>query len=180
MRAHTQTLLDTQHAWGNDELTSRALPASLARRFEQLLDDGRSVPGSLEVRRVPGLVLAAAQAVRGRTSAGSVAVVAADPALLRAVGQALEADGVAAVLLEDGAAAAPVALVPSSLVKGLEFDSVVLLEPASAVRRADASRPLPRRPAPRAAPRRAGPAGHMRPPTPGSGAGRRQRVSITR
>jgi DNA helicase IV len=91
----------------------------------------RSVPGSLEVRRVPELVAPAVEAVRRRTSAGSVAVVAADPALLRAVGSALAGAGVAAVLLEDGAAAAPVALVPSSLVKGLEFDSVVLLEPAA-------------------------------------------------
>ena len=40
MREHTGTLLDTQHAWGNDEATTRALSASLARRFEQLLDDG--------------------------------------------------------------------------------------------------------------------------------------------
>jgi DNA helicase IV len=40
MREHTRSLLDTQTAWGNDELTTRALTASLARRFEQLLDDG--------------------------------------------------------------------------------------------------------------------------------------------
>ena len=40
MRERTRTLLDTQTSWGNDELTTRALTASLARRFEQLLDDG--------------------------------------------------------------------------------------------------------------------------------------------
>ena len=40
MRERTRTLLDTQKTWGNDELTTRALTASLARRFEQLLDDG--------------------------------------------------------------------------------------------------------------------------------------------
>ncbi|MDP9466068.1 MAG: AAA family ATPase, partial [Actinomycetota bacterium] len=40
MREHTRTLLDTQTTWGNDELTTRALTASLARRFDQLLDDG--------------------------------------------------------------------------------------------------------------------------------------------
>ncbi len=40
MRAHTRELLDTQAAWGNDELTSRALAASLARRHDALLDDG--------------------------------------------------------------------------------------------------------------------------------------------
>jgi DNA helicase IV len=40
MRESTGWLLDNQHQWGNDELTTRALAASLARRFEQLLDDG--------------------------------------------------------------------------------------------------------------------------------------------
>lgn len=35
MREHTRTLLDTQSTWGNDELTTRALAASLARRGEQ-------------------------------------------------------------------------------------------------------------------------------------------------
>ena len=40
MREATRTLLDTQGTWGNDELTTRALAASLARRFDQLLDDG--------------------------------------------------------------------------------------------------------------------------------------------
>lgn len=40
MREHTRDLLDTQTAWGNDELTTRALAVSLARRFDQLLDDG--------------------------------------------------------------------------------------------------------------------------------------------
>src|SRR4051794_14352809 len=40
MREHTQGLLDSSGTWGNDELTTRALWASLARRYEQLLDDG--------------------------------------------------------------------------------------------------------------------------------------------
>ena len=40
MRERTQALLDGQKAWGNDELTTRALTATLARRFDQLLDDG--------------------------------------------------------------------------------------------------------------------------------------------
>jgi len=91
----------------------------------------RSVPGSLEVRRVPSLVPAAVDAVRRRADAGSVAVVAADPELLAAVGQALAAAGTVAELLGAGGPAAPVALVPVGLVKGLEFDSVVLLEPAA-------------------------------------------------
>ncbi|MFN2539689.1 MAG: AAA family ATPase, partial [Mycobacteriales bacterium] len=40
MRESTGWLLDNQNQWGNDELTTRALAASLARRYEQLLDDG--------------------------------------------------------------------------------------------------------------------------------------------
>jgi len=40
MREGTATLLDSQKQWGNDELTTRALAASLARRYDQLLDDG--------------------------------------------------------------------------------------------------------------------------------------------
>jgi DNA helicase IV len=40
MRENTTWLLDNQNQWGNDELTTRALAASLARRYEQLLDDG--------------------------------------------------------------------------------------------------------------------------------------------
>ncbi len=40
MRESTTWLLDNQHQWGNDELTTRALAASLARRYDQLLDDG--------------------------------------------------------------------------------------------------------------------------------------------
>ncbi|MCW2605993.1 MAG: family ATPase, partial [Frankiales bacterium] len=40
MREHTRALLDTQHAWGNDEGTGRALAHALALRFDALLDDG--------------------------------------------------------------------------------------------------------------------------------------------
>ncbi|MDX6218782.1 MAG: hypothetical protein QOJ48_463, partial [Frankiales bacterium] len=40
MRESTAWLLDNQNQWGNDELTTRALAASLARRYDQLLDDG--------------------------------------------------------------------------------------------------------------------------------------------
>ena len=40
MRQSTAWLLDNQSQWGNDELTTRALAATLARRFDQLLDDG--------------------------------------------------------------------------------------------------------------------------------------------
>ena len=94
-------------------------------------DSLRSVPGSLSVDQVSDLVAQAVVTVRSRVDAGSVAVVAAQDGLLRDVGAALTAAGVQAELLVDGAAAARVALVPAVLVKGLEFDSVVLLEPAA-------------------------------------------------
>lgn len=93
----------------------------------------RSVPGSLELRRTTNLVSASVAAVGERTGAGSVAVVAADRPLLTAVGQALAAAGVVAELLGEGGPAGQVALVPAELIKGLEFDSVVLLEPAALV-----------------------------------------------
>ena len=93
----------------------------------------RSVPGSLELRRTTNLVSASVAAVGERTGAGSVAVVAADRPLLTAVGQALAAAGVVAELLGEGGPAGQVALVPVELVKGLEFDSVILLEPAALV-----------------------------------------------
>ncbi|MEX2290881.1 MAG: ATP-binding domain-containing protein [Mycobacteriales bacterium] len=91
----------------------------------------RSAPDSLELRRTSVLVVDAAAAVRERTGSGSVAVVAAGAALLTAAGEQLAADGVGAELLGEGIPAGQVALVPADLVKGLEFDSVVLLEPAA-------------------------------------------------
>ena len=94
----------------------------------------RSVPGSLRVARVADLPEAAARAVQERISGGSVAVVAADEALLERVGRALAAGGVVAEPLPDTGPAGPVTLVPAALVKGLEFDAVVLLEPAQIAR----------------------------------------------
>ncbi|MCU1594896.1 MAG: family ATPase, partial [Frankiales bacterium] len=40
MRESTAWMLDNQAQWGNDELTTRALAATMARRYDQLLDDG--------------------------------------------------------------------------------------------------------------------------------------------
>ncbi len=91
----------------------------------------RSVPGSLEVRRSDDLVGDAVSAVRRQASKGSVAVVAADVRLLDAVGAGVTATGVPAEPLAEGAPPAAVCLVPASLIKGLEFDSVLLLEPAA-------------------------------------------------
>ena len=94
-------------------------------------DSLRSVPGSLEVRRTDRLVDDALAAVGERAGSGSVAVVAADEALLTAVAAGLAARGVDAGLLGPDGITGPVTLVPSALVKGLEFDAVVLLEPAA-------------------------------------------------
>ncbi len=91
----------------------------------------RSLPGSLQVRQVGSVVPAAAQAVQAATGAGSVAVVGVDRPQLAEVGRLLAALGVAAEPLSADRPAADVALVPAEMVKGLEFDTVVLLEPAA-------------------------------------------------
>ena len=55
MRESTRALLDDQATWGNDELTTRALAVTLARRHDQLLDDGVTPLffGRLDYRRPP-------------------------------------------------------------------------------------------------------------------------------
>ncbi len=109
----------------------------LANRLLPLIAPGlpaasslRSVPGSLQVRRSDDLTADAVSAVVAARGRGTVAVVAADGALLDRTGQALRDAGVDAGLLEVTGPAAQVCLVPADLAKGLEFDAVVLLEPA--------------------------------------------------
>lgn len=87
----------------------------------------RSLPGSLTVRRVTNLGTELRSRVEHRRAHGTVAVVGTHTRLA-----GLSVDG--AELLEDGAEAGPVSLVPVRLVKGLEFDSVILLEPAEIAR----------------------------------------------
>jgi hypothetical protein len=92
----------------------------------------RREPGSLSVRPVGGYADALAEVVAGLAAEpGSIGIVCADDA----VGEALEvlaAAGVeAAALSDDGAEAARVAVVPATLVKGLEFDAVVVVDPAA-------------------------------------------------
>jgi hypothetical protein len=89
----------------------------------------RADPGALDVLRVPAssmgprLVAACAQAL---ARPGSVAVIAADPQI-RSLGGALDGAGV-----EYGAPGADtrLTLVPVTLAKGLEFDHVIVVEPA--------------------------------------------------
>lgn len=103
----------------------------------------RRTRGELEVARTTDLVAAAVAAVhRTGRRLGSVGLIAPD-ALVGVVAAALAGGGIGfAVLGEepvaDGTAgptefAAKVDVVPASLAKGLEFDHVVLLEPAALV-----------------------------------------------
>ncbi|GAA2873327.1 ATPase AAA [Streptosporangium fragile] len=89
--------------------------------------------GRLRVRRAAGhgaLPAAAADAVRDALGyEGSIAVIAADGALDPLTAE-LRAAGIEAAGIGDGAAAARVTAVPASLAKGLEYDHVVLVEPA--------------------------------------------------
>ena len=89
----------------------------------------RADPGALDLTRVPAGALGQALVTACRQACsrpGSVGVIAADPQV-PALGRALEAAG-----LEYGAPGADSALtlVPVTLAKGLEYDHVVVVEPA--------------------------------------------------
>jgi hypothetical protein len=89
----------------------------------------RADPGALDIVRVPSAALArevVAACTQACTRPGSVAVIAADPQV-RSLARAFEAAG-----LEHGAPGsdARLTLVPVTLAKGLEFDHVIVVEPA--------------------------------------------------
>ncbi|MEH0971898.1 AAA family ATPase [Micromonospora sp. CPCC 205546] len=89
--------------------------------------------GALDVRTVEDLAAATVAEVRAALAFdGSVAVIAADDAVggLRA---ALDAAGVDTATVDEPAAAARVTVVPATLVKGLEYDHVIVVEPAAIV-----------------------------------------------
>ncbi|RKN48363.1 HelD family protein [Micromonospora endolithica] len=89
--------------------------------------------GGLDVRTVDDLPAATVAEVRAALAYdGSVGVIAADAAVdgLRA---ALAAAGIDAATADDPAARARVTVVPATLVKGLEYDHVVVVEPAAIV-----------------------------------------------
>ncbi|MGY1811481.1 HelD family protein [Blastococcus sp. SYSU D00820] len=94
----------------------------------------RRDPGALQVRPVTDLLPALAEVVAGLAAGeGSVGVVCADTAAAE-VAAALRAAGTeAGVLADDGSAAGRVAVVPATLAKGLEFDAVVVADPAAIV-----------------------------------------------
>jgi DNA helicase IV len=90
----------------------------------------RADPGALDIVRVPAGALAReAVAAAGQACArpGSVAVIAADPQI-RSLASAFDAAGV-----EHGAPGsdARLTLVPVTLAKGLEYDHVIVVEPAT-------------------------------------------------
>jgi DNA helicase IV len=86
--------------------------------------------GWLHLRQVPEVSAAVVDAVRAAlTQEGSVGVIAADdqvPALARALADAGIATG-------DADADAPVTVLPATLAKGLEYDHVIVAEPARIV-----------------------------------------------
>jgi DNA helicase IV len=102
--------------------------------------------GALDVRAVADLVTATVEEVRGALSyPGSIGVIAADPQV-ETVLAALRGAGVAAATADDLEAHSPgaggpldggihirVTVVPASLAKGLEYDHVVVVEPAAIV-----------------------------------------------
>ncbi|MFG2907321.1 HelD family protein [Kitasatospora sp. NPDC048286] len=91
--------------------------------------------GELTVRRVAdgGLDAAAVAAVRAALEReGSIAVIAADGAAARTA-EALLAAGIPTGAAEQVGTTARVTVLPASLVKGLEYDHVVVLEPAAIV-----------------------------------------------
>jgi DNA helicase IV len=94
----------------------------------------RRDPGALRVHPVADLAGPLAQVVGELAAApGSVGVVCADAAVAGVARLLADAGLPAAVLADDGSAAARVAVVPATLAKGLEFDAVVVADPAAIV-----------------------------------------------
>ncbi|MDR2988294.1 MAG: AAA family ATPase, partial [Nocardiopsaceae bacterium] len=93
----------------------------------------RQDPGSLEIKQVPagglsaGLSDACAEAL---TRPGSVAVIAAD-AQAPDIAAALDQAGLPHALLDGEAGDSQLVIVPVTIAKGLEFDHVIVVEPAT-------------------------------------------------
>ncbi|MEV1288263.1 AAA family ATPase [Micromonospora sp. NPDC049679] len=89
--------------------------------------------GTLDLRTAPDVDAATVAEVRGALAHdGSVAVIAADTAVDR-LRAALLAAGIETATADRVDAAARVTVVPATLVKGLEYDHVVVVEPAEIV-----------------------------------------------
>src|SRR3954451_20058424 len=94
----------------------------------------RSEPGSLRLRPVSTLGGPLVEVLSQLAATpGSMGVVCADGAVDDVVALLTDAGIAAAALSDDGEEAAAVAVVPATLVKGLEFDAVVVVDPAAIV-----------------------------------------------
>jgi DNA helicase IV len=94
----------------------------------------RRAAGALDVRPVAALAGPLAEVVgRLAATAGSTGVVCTDADVPDVVGMLVSAGLDVAALADDGSAPERVCVVPAGLVKGLEFDHVVVVEPASIV-----------------------------------------------
>ncbi|SNR36970.1 HelD family protein [Blastococcus mobilis] len=100
------------------------LPAATAVRAE---------PGALRLRPVTAFAVPLVRVVEDLSSApGSIGIVCPDAAVAE-VAALLTGAGLPARVLTDDADAARVAVVPATLAKGLEFDAVVVVDPAAIV-----------------------------------------------
>jgi DNA helicase IV len=94
----------------------------------------RADPGSLRVRPVTSLAGPLSDVVGELTAApGSIGIVCADAAVADVAAVLTGAGLPAGVLADDGEEAARIAVVPATLAKGLEFDAVVVVDPAAIV-----------------------------------------------
>jgi DNA helicase IV len=94
----------------------------------------RSEPGSLRVRPVRSFAGPLTEVVEDLSATpGSIGIVCADPAVDEVVDLLTAAGLPAAPLTDDGEEVARVAVVPATLAKGLEFDAVVVVDPAAIV-----------------------------------------------
>ncbi|MBV9383376.1 MAG: AAA family ATPase [Streptosporangiaceae bacterium] len=114
------------------DYASRLLPAIAPglRPASSLRED----PGALDVLRVPGNEVSArlaAVCAQALTAPGSIAIICAD-AQGAGVARALRAGGLACSVLDGdpGPGDTRLTVVPVTLAKGLEFDHVILVEPA--------------------------------------------------
>jgi hypothetical protein len=106
-------------------LIAPGLPAATAVRSE---------PGSLRLRPASSLAGPLIEVVEElRRAPGSIGVVCADDAVGEVVDLLAAAGVPAAALSDDGEETPQVAVVPATLVKGLEFDAVVVVDPAAIV-----------------------------------------------
>ncbi|MFL6052455.1 MAG: HelD family protein [Actinoallomurus sp.] len=93
----------------------------------------RSGPGSLRVHRVADLTAAVEDACReALRGEGSIGLIAAE-ADVAGLAEHLAARAVEHVRLADGMAAARLVVTPATQAKGLEFDQVIVVEPAAIV-----------------------------------------------